>query len=71
MFAVLSVIIMIYDRLLNWRVLQILHINADIYNTELKTIPGRWWRSWMYPENNPMQTFTIEDEQLANPEVKF
>jgi len=42
-----------------------------LYNTELKTIPGRWWRSWMYPENNPMQTFTIEDEQLANPEVKF
>ena len=42
-----------------------------LYNTELKTIPGRWWRSLMYSENNPMQTFTIEDEQLQNPKVKF
>ncbi len=42
-----------------------------LYNTELKTIPGRWWRSWMYPDNNAMQTFTIEDENLANPQVKF
>jgi LemA protein len=41
------------------------------YNTELKTIPGRWWRSYMYPDNNPMQTFTIDDEKLANPQVKF
>lgn len=45
--------------------------SVRLYNTELKTIPGRWWRSWMYPENNPMQTFTIDDEQLANPKVKF
>ena len=42
-----------------------------LYNTELKTIPGRWWRSWMYPQNNPMQSFTIDDEKLANPQVKF
>ncbi|MGB7334744.1 MAG: LemA family protein [Salaquimonas sp.] len=42
-----------------------------LYNTELKTIPGRWWRNWVYPENQPMVNFTIEDEQLANPQVKF
>jgi len=42
-----------------------------LYNTELKTIPGRWWRDWMYPDNLPMQSFTIEDEKLENPEVKF
>jgi len=41
------------------------------YNTELKTIPGRWWRDWMYPENMPMQTFTIETEKMKLPEVKF
>ena len=42
-----------------------------LYNTELKTIPGRWWRSFMYPGNEPMQTFTVEDEKMANPQVKF
>lgn len=42
-----------------------------LYNTELKTIPGRWWRSFMYPENLPMQTFNVDDEKLVNPEVKF
>lgn len=42
-----------------------------LYNTELKTIPGRWWRNWMYPENQPMANFTIEDGDLATPEVKF
>ena len=25
-----------------------------LYNTELKTIPGRWWRSLMYSENLPL-----------------
>jgi len=41
------------------------------YNTELKTIPGRWWHDWMYPENSPMQTFTIEPETSEVPKVKF
>ncbi|MBL4599915.1 MAG: LemA family protein [Rhizobiaceae bacterium] len=41
------------------------------YNTELKTIPGRWWHDWMYPENAPMQTFTIEPETSEVPKVKF
>jgi LemA protein len=44
---------------------------VQLYNTELKTIPGRWWRNLMYSGNEPMQTFTIEDDKLANPEVKF
>lgn len=42
-----------------------------LYNTELKTIPGRWWRSLMYSDNQPMQTFTIDAETMENPEVKF
>lgn len=41
------------------------------YNTELKTVPGRWWQDWMYPENTAMQTFTIEPEKMATPKVKF
>ncbi|MFK7901977.1 MAG: LemA family protein [Nitratireductor sp.] len=42
-----------------------------LYNTELKTIPGRWWRSLMYSENLPMQTFSVEEEKTKAPEVKF
>lgn len=42
-----------------------------LYNTELKTIPGRWWRSLMYPQNLPMQTFSVEEDKTKVPEVKF
>lgn len=42
-----------------------------LYNTELKTIPGRWWRSLMYSDSLPLQTFTIEEEKMENPQVKF
>lgn len=42
-----------------------------LYNTELKTIPGRWWRSLMYPENSPLPTFEIQAEETATPQVKF
>lgn len=42
-----------------------------IYNTELKTIPGRWWRSLMYSDNQAMASFTISEEDAKNPEVKF
>lgn len=42
-----------------------------LYNTELKTIPGRWWRSFMYPENDPMATFDIAPEETVNPKVNF
>ncbi len=41
------------------------------YNTELKTFPGRWWASWFYPEAKPMQTFTIDSDARALPQVKF
>ncbi len=41
------------------------------YNTELKTIPGRWWKQFMYPTNEPMPTFTIEKKKMEVPEVKF
>ena len=42
-----------------------------LYNTELKTIPGRWWRSLMYSDNDPMATFEISAEDTVNPTVNF
>lgn len=42
-----------------------------IYNTELRTIPGRWWRALLYPEQKPMATFTAGEETTKTPQVKF
>ena len=42
-----------------------------IYNTELKTIPGRWWRSFMYSENHPMVPFSIQPQDADTPKVSF
>ncbi len=41
------------------------------YNTELRTIPGRWWRAFLYPDAEPMQNFTVAEGTEAVPEVKF
>ena len=41
------------------------------YNTELRTIPGRWWKSFLYPESEPMANFTVEEAVQQVPEVKF
>ncbi|MGH9553206.1 MAG: LemA family protein [Terriglobales bacterium] len=41
------------------------------YNTELRTIPGRWWRSVLYRDAEPMQNFTVAEETTKVPEVKF
>lgn len=45
--------------------------NVRLYNTELKTIPGRWWKAFLYPEAKAMETFTIQEEKKAVPKVKF
>ncbi len=42
-----------------------------LYNTELKTIPGRWWAQFLYPENKPMANFTVEQKDTEVPKVKF
>ena len=42
-----------------------------LYNTELRTIPGRWWVAILYPDAKPMATFTVAEETTQNPEVKF
>lgn len=41
------------------------------YNTELRTIPGRWWRAILYRDAQPMQNFTVAEETTKVPPVKF
>jgi len=44
---------------------------VQAYNTEIRTIPGRWWRAVLYPDAEPMQNFTVAEETIKVPEVKF
>jgi LemA protein len=44
---------------------------VQTYNTELKTIPGRWWAYWFYPEAKVAQTFTADDSVKIPPKVEF
>lgn len=41
------------------------------YNTELRTIPGRWWRALLYPDSEPMQNFSVSEETTQVPKVEF
>ena len=41
-----------------------------VYNTELRTIPGSWWNAIFYG-NKPMETFTIAEDKMQPPTVKF
>lgn len=48
------------------------YINAvRVYNTELRTIPGRWWKAWLYPDAQVKANFTISEEKTKVPQVKF
>lgn len=42
-----------------------------VYNTELTTIPGRWWKSFMYPSSKEMATFDIPAAEQTVPKVNF
>jgi len=42
-----------------------------VYNTELRTFPGVIWASTLYRGSQPMQTFTISEDQMKVPQVKF
>jgi len=42
-----------------------------IYNTELRTFPGRLWAAMLYKGNKPMEEFTIAEEAKRAPQVKF
>ncbi len=41
------------------------------YNTELRTIPGRWWKSLLYPTAKEMASFTAPEADQTAPKVKF
>ncbi len=41
------------------------------YNTELRTIPGKWWASLMYPDAIVKETFSASAEAKEAPKVKF
>jgi LemA protein len=41
------------------------------YDTELTTIPGRWYRSLFYSSSQPIQNFTISEQAQQAPQVKF
>jgi LemA protein len=45
--------------------------SVRLYNTELKTFPGRLWAMFLYTGNKPMETFTVPEEKTQTPEVKF
>jgi LemA protein len=42
-----------------------------LYNTELSTIPGRWWAALLYPSDKEMAQFTVEEQTTAVPAVNF
>ncbi len=42
-----------------------------VYNTELRTFPGVLWASTVYRSAKPMETFTISEQQMQVPKVKF
>ena len=44
---------------------------VQAYNTEVRTIPGRWIAAWFYPESKPMETFTATPNSDKPPSVKF
>ena len=41
------------------------------YNTELRTVPGRWWRRFMYSEMQPKENFSVDEADTVNPTVEF
>ncbi len=42
-----------------------------LYNTELRTFPGSLWAATLYRASKPMETFTISEQQMQVPKVKF
>ncbi len=44
---------------------------VKIYNTELRTIPGRWWRALLYSDMEVRENFTADESVQQVPEVTF
>ncbi len=45
--------------------------SVRVYNTEINTIPGRWWKAFLYPAAKDMATFDIPAEEVKTPKVDF
>lgn len=45
--------------------------SVRVFNTEISTIPGRWWRSFVYPASKEMATFDVPAEEQKTPKVDF
>ena len=41
------------------------------YNTELRTIPGRWWRQFMYAESTRKELFKADADEMEDVKVDF
>ena len=41
------------------------------YNTELRTFPGRIWKSILYPDSVPMESFSVTEKAKEVPKVEF
>jgi LemA protein len=46
-------------------------VAVQAYNTELRTIPGKWIAALLYPDAKVKETFTIADDVQQAPKVKF
>jgi LemA protein len=44
---------------------------VQAYNTQLRTIPGRWIAAFLYPDAKVKETFTISEQAQEAPKVKF
>jgi LemA protein len=45
--------------------------SVQTYNTELVTIPGRWWAYWFYPTAKTAETFAADAGAATAPKVDF
>lgn len=45
--------------------------SVRVYNTEITTIPGRWWKAFLYPAAQEMAAFDIPAEDMTAPKVDF
>lgn len=41
------------------------------FNTEINTIPGAWWRRFMYPSTKELASFDIQADEIKTPKVEF
>lgn len=44
---------------------------VQLYNTELRTVPGKWIAGWLYPDAKPMAAFESAPENQTPPKVTF